>query len=299
MGVNYESARLLIHARSMGISFGRTLTLGRQNLFATAWDLVDMLKASGDNVTLAEVEAFKRASDGYCEGFFKHLGATVVESMDAADYEGATHIHDLNEPFPVEWHQCYDTVYDGGTLEHVFNFPTAIRNSMEALALGGHFICKTPVNNQMGHGFFQFSPELYYQVFSPQNGFEVRFLALSENYPPYDWHVAANPSDVRDRVLLTNFRETHMVVIARRTAIVPIFAQTPQQSDYQAAWGSGSKCDSGLGDLGSQTSLSRRLLPAPIKAMLRPLVMLARDAPRLRTNRRFPAPFYRRHTRPK
>ncbi len=46
--------------------------------------------------------------------------------------------------------------------------------------LGGHFISVTFANNFLGHGFHQFSPELYFRVFCPANGFEVESLMLCE-----------------------------------------------------------------------------------------------------------------------
>ena len=92
-------------------------------------------------------------------------------SIDASAYENATMVHDMNLPVGDELKQKFSVVIDGGTLEHVFNFPTAIRNCMEMLKVGGHFFAHTMANNFMGHGFYQFSPELFYRVFSPENGF--------------------------------------------------------------------------------------------------------------------------------
>ena len=55
-------------------------------------------------------------------------------------------------------------VIDGGLLEHVFDFPTAIRNCMRMVRQGGHLILNLPVNNFPGHGFYRFSPELVFRV---------------------------------------------------------------------------------------------------------------------------------------
>ena len=61
----------------------------------------------------------------------------------------------------------FDVVYDGGTLEHVFNFPVALRNAMELLRPGGRlFTIHTCANNLCGHGFYQFSRELFYRTLS-------------------------------------------------------------------------------------------------------------------------------------
>ena len=56
---------------------------------------------------------------------------------------------------------------DSGSLEHVFNISQALRNCLEMVESGGHFISIGPANNAMGHGFYQFSPELYFRILSP------------------------------------------------------------------------------------------------------------------------------------
>jgi len=294
MGLNYSAARLLLLARSMGVSFDRSLTLGRQNLFVTARDLVTLLSEVGEQISLEEAEAIKRSGGGYCEGFFEHLGAKSVVSVDATDYEHATVIHDFNRPIPESMRLSFDLVYDGGTLEHVFDFPTAIRNCMEALKPGGHFVGSTPANNLMGHGFYQFSPELFYRIFTPENGFEVMSMYICENRSPYQFYAVADPKAVGSRVQLTNFRETYLLVVARRVEVRPIFASPPQQSDYATLWSAGSSCDSGPADPGDKPSIARRLLPNRLKHLIRPIYMMARDFPLLFPGYRMPGRFFRK-----
>ena len=126
---------------------------------------------------------------------------------------------------------------DGGTLEHVFNFPMAIKNCMQMLDVGGHFFSHTMANNFMGHGFYQFSPELFYRVFSPENGFCVRRIVVFEQRVGRPrWYEAADPNDIGERVELINDRPTYLIVHAERIADVPIFAAPPQQADYSAHW---------------------------------------------------------------
>jgi hypothetical protein len=45
-----------------------------------------------------------------------------------------------------------------------FNFPVALANAMKMAKIGGHFAARTPANNQCGHGFYQFSPGLFYRI---------------------------------------------------------------------------------------------------------------------------------------
>jgi len=89
----------------------------------------------------------------------------------------------------------------------------------------------------MGHGFWQFSPELMYRVFSPENGFEMMALLLKEEGSRGGrYMLTRDPKILRTRVTLVNARPTFIVTIARRTAATPIFEPPPQQSDYAKRW---------------------------------------------------------------
>lgn len=112
-------------------------------------------------------DEFRKAVTGTTwrfEPLARALGAGNVSSCDFSGYEKATLIHDLNVPIGPEWHERFDMVIDGGTLEHVFNFPVAIANCMNLVKTGGHLLLFSPSNNMCGHGFYQFSPELFFRV---------------------------------------------------------------------------------------------------------------------------------------
>jgi SAM-dependent methyltransferase len=125
--------------------------LGRQDLIA-----VDMVGAMLEKEGLAAAN-FQQASKtcAYADPLFEALGATQVDALDNSDFEGAKFIHDFSEPIPSEWKEQFDVVFDGGTLEHVFNFPAALRNAMELLRPGGRLFIHTCANNLCGHGFYQ------------------------------------------------------------------------------------------------------------------------------------------------
>jgi hypothetical protein len=178
--------------------------------------------------------------DGYSENFLRRLGAREVVSIDASDYEEASIVHDMNQPIRGDLKRKFFVVIDGGTLEHVFNFPVAIRNSMKMLEVGGHFITHTMANNFMGHGFYQFSPELFYRIFSPENGFRMhRAVMFESRIGKPRWYEAADPRQAGERVELINGRQTYLLVHAERVADVPIFTSPPQQTDYSTLWQQG------------------------------------------------------------
>jgi hypothetical protein len=101
-------------------------------------------------------------SQYYAEKLLRAFGATEIVSGDGSPYEGATFIHDFNNPLPEEITDQYDTVFDGGSLEHIFNVPVALANLMKLTRVGGRLLSVNGANNMLGHGFYQFSPELLF-----------------------------------------------------------------------------------------------------------------------------------------
>jgi hypothetical protein len=112
----------------------------------------------------------------------------------------------------------------------------AIRNCMEMLRCGGRFFIHTGANNLCGHGFYQFCPELFYRIFSLENGFEIERVILHRVGPYGRWYEVPDPKEIRSRVELITFTPIHLIVQAKRTRLAPIFANAPQQSDYVALW---------------------------------------------------------------
>lgn len=239
MAIDSNLARFLLAASKEGVSFENTITLGRLNYYLGVKETVRLLRGFGlDSARFPELMDYQ--SSRYSEPLFMALGAKRVESMDASGFEGATVVHDLNLPVPASLKGQFDVVCDGGTIEHVFNFPGAIGSCMAMAKCGGHVFLATPANNFFGHGFFQFSPELWFRVFSKENGFEVRRAVAVEYGPLVRWYEISDPNDICERVTLINRYPVLLMVCARKTAEVVPFATFPQQSDYVPRWnGSG------------------------------------------------------------
>lgn len=100
---------------------------------------------------------------------------------------------------------------------------------------GGHFLSTNPANNYMGHGFYQFSPELYFRIFSEENGFLLEKLALCELHRNR-WRRVKDPKQVGSRAVLCNRHPVGMFVQARKISDVTPFSEVPQQSDYSRKW---------------------------------------------------------------
>src|SRR6188768_2558227 len=146
MGIMLDDARLLLRASELGLVFGRTLTIGRQNFYLNDDD-VDRLSAEADFTVPEDVRR-----DAYVDSWLRALGSSDVVALDASAYEGAALVHDMNTPIPAGWHEQFDSIVEAGSLEHIFDVRQAFANLMQLAKVGGHVIATMPANNQCGHG---------------------------------------------------------------------------------------------------------------------------------------------------
>ena len=251
MGLTAETCRYLVKASQHGVAFKRTASLGHQHMNVGPKTLLRLLHAEGIKPDPATTQKLLASTPEQRSGpFFQALGCETLDVLDMSGYEGANLLWDMNQPVPEDWKAKYDVVLDGGTLEHVFNFPVAIKNVMEMVRAGGHLILMTPCNNYCGHGFYQFSPELLYRILSAENGFHTKDMQLLEitagtdaflglRYPfrlSRKPHTVTDPEQIRERVELINNYPACLLVTAQRNQTIEPLRQPPQQSDYQPQW---------------------------------------------------------------
>jgi len=210
--------------------------LGRQRLFLTADALRNVLASFGYRMSALECAELVAREASFADPLLRYLGSEEIRSFDASDYEGATDLFDFNNELPTDAYQSFDLVLDGGSLEHIFDVTTALRNCMEMVSLQGHFVAMAPANNFFGHGFYQFSPEFYYRSLAPENGFQIRRLSVFEGRADPVWYDVCDPSDVGLRANAMTRRPTTIAVLAKRVSAEPLFRSAPQQSDYVRAW---------------------------------------------------------------
>jgi SAM-dependent methyltransferase len=210
--------------------FGRTATLGRQAFFIHP----DYIKYLLNLPPEYEVTYF-------CEKILiDSFGSTAVDSFDISDYEGCTYTEDFNNPLSRKY-ESYDTVIDGGSLEHIFNVPQVIKNLTELCKPGGQIIHIVPSNNVNGHGLYQFSSEFFYSVYDEKNGYtntEVFYADFSFKITDKWWY--ARPVTGQER---SEFNPEFPMYIMCRTTKADTNANTEnvQSSDYEHRWGVGGR----------------------------------------------------------
>lgn len=241
MGIIRSNAAFYLDARARGVDFRRTLTLGRQRLYLTPADLA-ALAAQYRPDLLGRLDDL-RYGEPADEFLTRFLDVRELQSLDHSTYEGAAITHDLNAPLPASLHERFDVVIDSGTIEHVFNLPAAIASCMQLVRRGGTLFLSSPANNMCGHGFYQFSPELFFRLFKNANGFSLARLVLvthpfpgAELSPRQTWYDVADPADIGARAPLMTSTPAFLMMEASRADIVPVLATPPLQSDYVSRW---------------------------------------------------------------
>jgi len=205
MGIDQHNLGLLAHAQDLGATFTRTIGIGRQAVFVDRRELEQhrllrrLPALSEPPRPVGEPRYFEPTMQQW-------FAAERVDSIDASAYENATLLHDMNLPLPASGvaRASYDAVLDFGCLEHVFDFPTAWRNCVDLCRVGGHIFHSLPANNLTGHGFYQFSPELFFNLYQEKNGLALRGLWFALKADPKHWWQVADPAAVKRRVTLRN-----------------------------------------------------------------------------------------------
>lgn len=200
MGIAFTHAAFMMKQKRINnICFNDVLTLGHQTLYIQKQSLETICRKYGLSVDLSSFR-YRDYADSFLKTF---LNAKNVQSIDVSPHEDADIIHDMNYPVDCALHGKYDVVIDGGSLEHIFNFPCTIKNCMSLVKEGGSIFIFTVCNNHSGHGFYQFSPELFFRTFSKEYGFDTKAVILEKHhYPGLELSLSTKCYSVSDPYLL-------------------------------------------------------------------------------------------------
>jgi SAM-dependent methyltransferase len=219
--------------------FGDVLTIGRQDLCV---DVKHIQQTLGMAINI---------TDGFCEPVLKALGAKSVASIDFSNYESPTHIADLNLPLGLDLD--FDTVIDAGSLEHIFDIATALRNMIRLCRVGGRIVHILPVNNLSGHGFWQFTSDLIYTLYSTANGFQNTEVFYASAIDFSEWRKVPSPQS-GTRVEVASIEP--LILLSTSEKVRHIERLDVSQPFYQKAW---AERDPSRLSSSSKPSLTRRL----------------------------------------
>lgn len=239
MGLDISSIRYHLYLKRNGFTFENVAMLGRHTFFGVSpHDLIRLAQEFQFPLSREQAVSLFDEAKGYVEPYFKWLGAINVDSFDASDYEQASHLWDMNQPLNESYRGMYDFVFDGGTLEHIFHYTSALREALTLPKINGLFHSATPANSFLGHGFYQFSPDLPYEILTEINGyFNMGVYLVEERFCPKFYEVIP-PGPSRGRILASSAWPVNMHFCGRRTGAVPA-RLIAMQPDYSLAWKTG------------------------------------------------------------
>lgn len=232
MGIDNTAARMLLLLRSLpDVDFGDVLTLGHQKSYIS----IPLQKRIVKELGVAK----EQLSQNYSDGFMKAIGIENLQILDISNYESATIIHDLNTPIPDSLRNQFSVVIDIGTSEHVYNAAQSLENLRELCKTQGHVLVVSPANSWLGHGFYQFSPELFFTAFDRESGFEIQSLYLiKKRVFGETWYALDDPKNVGRRGTILTRKRCYIAVIATKSGSISAIA-SQQQSDYVSTWEGG------------------------------------------------------------
>lgn len=218
MGIDTHSFHLLRYATKKFGGLGNTITLGRLTVLL------------GPRFSRRWLGTYGGA---YCEPLLiERFGASHVDSIDNSGYEGATIVADMNQPISSSLEAQYDTVIDFGCTEHIFDVAQSLRNVASLCKVGGTILHALPTNGFCGHGFYQFSPELFFSWYSAANGYANTEIFLADLCDGNYWYAVPPPKD-GNRINIRSNSEMYVLVLTTRIAEK---MEHVQQSDYEFIW---------------------------------------------------------------
>jgi SAM-dependent methyltransferase len=229
VGIDLTGLRALNFAnRVYKFNFRKTATLGRHEIHFWKQDFDTVRKGFGFEYDES------LAVGSFCEPLLRKLGAEDITSIDASGFEGASMVHDFNQPIPETLHNQFDAFLDFGSIEHIFNVAQVIDNVVKLVKPGGQVLIATNANGFPAHGLFQYSPEFFYSVFSERNGFRNTSVFLVNTLRPKLWHLIEQPAHLKRRNQIPFESQMTLVVLSTKTSCVDQLRVV--QSDYDDTW---------------------------------------------------------------
>ena len=121
MGIDSIGLEALLYSQRFVTRKDSVLTLGRQQIYSHTHTLNTVF----NKYTVPQCINKYKYND-YSEFLFRDIGYSAVDSIDNYAYEWAMILKNMNLPHPPSTKR-YDFIFDGGTMEHIFNTPKSLK----------------------------------------------------------------------------------------------------------------------------------------------------------------------------
>ena len=238
MGIDKTALELILlsqnYVKRNGDDEANILTLGRQQIHISKNDINHLLCKYNFSSLVNKYNVYDYSENLFTNLFEEKWKYIFVDSMDNSDYEGASIIHNLNNPFNSS--KKYQYIYDGGTIEHIFNIPQVIENIIDMLDINGLFVSITCNNNFSGHGIYQFSPEFFLSSLNEKYGMKIESIYLGKVHTSFEEWIDVN--DYKGGRNCTKFDDSepvYILTIARKISNnrENLITNSPHQYSYE------------------------------------------------------------------
>jgi hypothetical protein len=243
MGIDAHGLLALEYASKKGANFNKVCTIGRQQIQIDKTFYSKLLNKTGNINRMKMLNKFNgEIYFEFYEKLFKYLfESKVTDSIDKDSYEEASIIHDMSLPFSSKsqiQNQKYSLIIDFGCLEHVFNVAVAFHNVINLCEKSGTILHVLPSNQMVGHGFYQFSPEFFFSMYSAERGFEDTEVFISELNNPFKWFRVPSTIELKKRGCYSSTGDLYVIVkTTKNTSDDSTLLTNPiSQSDFVNTW---------------------------------------------------------------
>jgi hypothetical protein len=211
------------------------LTLGRQQIHIECKDINNSLSKYNFNQLIDKFNYYDFAENLFRQLLNEKYDCEInVDSIDNSKYEDASIIYNLNLPYISS--KKYQYIYDGGTIEHIFNIPQVIENVINMLDIDGLFVSVTCNNNFSGHGMYQFSPEFFLSSLNKKYGMEIEAIYIGRVHTGFDEWIDVNDyKDGRNCSKFDTNEPVYILTIARKISDIRenLILNSPHQYSYE------------------------------------------------------------------
>jgi len=220
------------------------LSISNLDIYATEKDVKNWAKESGLPIcepkeilysTSQDVLKINKEGKKYIHAatFFEFLGITKDNyfDIDKFAFDKPQIIHDLQYPIDHKFDNYFNFVIDSGTIEHIFDVKSVMENIVRVTKVGGYVLQIVPAQGFLNHGFYQFSPTLFYDFYT-NNGFEViesYVVEFRSNY--YRFYYYNQTDDYTGPFLHPKYRLVNCFFLRKIKDIRPLVL--PDQYTYQ------------------------------------------------------------------
>ncbi len=283
MGIAPAMIKLLMREGKQEVFSGHALTIGRQNISPmTIRDLEKLAKEINFKLRPFPGNTHldnKTAKNSFVTDkvLFLSMGFNGIDSIDYSDFEQCAITHDLNTNVPENLYNKYDLIFDGGSTEHIFNVPKALENYNKMLKIGGRIIHALPSNGLVDHGFYMFSPTLFWDYYLA-NSWDIKealFIRHPKDADKGLWDIYCYSPHCLDMLSYLGLdKSKYAIYFVVKKTDKSTFNAPVQQGFYLEAWnGISNTKNVKFKTLYSGRKKIANLLPERLKVILRPLYL--------------------------